>query len=303
MAKKSFLKKQGLTDIIQKAKQQELKGEEFIREHIIINPDLESLIFPLTDEEFEQLEKNILREGCREPLVLWKNEEEHHVLVDGHNRHRVCRKHNLPFRFIAKDFKDLEEAKDWMINNQLGRRNVTEETKSFLRGLQYKREKKKQGWQTGQAISSSEKRSKGDGKRTVEILAKQHNVSSSTIQRDEKFVDAVDKLTGENLVLRKKVLNKEIKIPKTQLIQLAEEDEVKVGVIGEKLSSGMDWKEAAEENNKSISKKGKAKIEKAQYIKTKIVSSIDKALSKEDESALDEILRQVEELRTILFTK
>jgi hypothetical protein len=37
----------------------------------------------------------------------------------------------------------MDETIDWIINNQLGRRNVTEIQKSYLRGLQYEREKKK----------------------------------------------------------------------------------------------------------------------------------------------------------------
>lgn len=43
------------------------------------------------------------------------------------------------------EFADRDTVIDWKIDNQLGRRNLTEEMKSYLRGTQYEREKKKQG--------------------------------------------------------------------------------------------------------------------------------------------------------------
>ena len=60
-----------------------------------IAPEFESLIPPLQAEERAQLEANILAEGCRDPLVLWDD-----VLLDGHNRYAICRKHGIPFRTV-----------------------------------------------------------------------------------------------------------------------------------------------------------------------------------------------------------
>ena len=39
---------------------------------LIIDPVLKSLIPPLSDEEFKQLEENIKAEGCRDALVIWR---------------------------------------------------------------------------------------------------------------------------------------------------------------------------------------------------------------------------------------
>ncbi len=86
-----------------------------------INNELKSLIPPLSDEEYLQLEENILADGCRDPLVVWNE-----TIVDGHNRYAICTKHNIPYKTINKDFESLAEVRIWMRNNQFGRRNLTD---------------------------------------------------------------------------------------------------------------------------------------------------------------------------------
>lgn len=56
---------------------------------LIIDFELSALIPPLHPKEFEQLRENILRDGCREPLSVWKNNGKL-ILLDGHNRLRIC---------------------------------------------------------------------------------------------------------------------------------------------------------------------------------------------------------------------
>lgn len=57
-----------------------------------INDKFKNLIPPLSDDEYKQLEDNILRYGCREPLCVWNN-----TIIDGHNRYAICSKNNIPF--------------------------------------------------------------------------------------------------------------------------------------------------------------------------------------------------------------
>lgn len=299
MAKKKFLNKGGISDIIQKAKEQGQNSDTQIKENIVILEEFEKLIFPLSEEEFIQLEENIINEGCREPLVLWKQEEDKYALIDGHNRYKICQKHHIDFKIFVKDFEDVEVAKDWMINNQLGRRNVTEETKSWLRGLQYKREKKKQGWQVGQKDLVAEDKGGKKPKRTVQILAEQHNVSSSTIQRDEKFVDAVDTLVGDDLELRKKILKKEIKIPKTQLTKLVEANPAGAKKVGNIIKKGKTWQEAVEKVGVQSEKTQTSP--NIQKLKKEIFNNIEKAINKKDKKALEESIQSLSELKGLLF--
>ena len=88
---------------------------------MIIDEEFAGLIPPLTEEEYRGLEASILADGCRDALVLWGD-----VLVDGHNRHKICEAHGLPYKVMQKEFADRNEVLLWMLKNQLGRRNLND---------------------------------------------------------------------------------------------------------------------------------------------------------------------------------
>lgn len=103
-----------------------------------IDPEFEEKIPPLTAEEFQQLEDNILADGIViNPIIVWNG-----VIVDGHNRYRIASKHpHILFTTCEKEFADRYEAIAWICKNQLGRRNLTFEQKKYLIGKQYEAEK------------------------------------------------------------------------------------------------------------------------------------------------------------------
>jgi N6-adenosine-specific RNA methylase IME4 len=90
---------------------------------VTINEELKALIPPLTEEEFKGLEEDIRKDGCRDALVIWKGKD---TIVDGHNRHKICSEHNIPYKTIEKEFSSIEDVKLWMIDNQKSRRNLTD---------------------------------------------------------------------------------------------------------------------------------------------------------------------------------
>lgn len=89
--------------------------------------ELESLIPPLSNEEFKQLERNILEEGIREPLITWNG-----ILIDGHNRYRIAQEHDMNYETLEKEFENINRVKEWMIHNQFGRRNLSNYQRSVL---------------------------------------------------------------------------------------------------------------------------------------------------------------------------
>jgi hypothetical protein len=91
---------------------------------ITIDPEFEALIPPMAETSRIVLEASIVNEGCREPLMVWRQDEKD-ILVDGHNRFAICTKHNLPYRVRYKKFPSRESVMIWMIQNQRGRRNLT----------------------------------------------------------------------------------------------------------------------------------------------------------------------------------
>ena len=95
-------------------------------EEIVIDQEFKDLIPPLTDDERRQLGDNLLSHGgARDPLIAWDNEGVL-TLVDGHNRFEICTQYKLPFEVKIVKFATRDEVKIWMIDNQKGRRNITD---------------------------------------------------------------------------------------------------------------------------------------------------------------------------------
>lgn len=153
-----------------------------------IDPEFRALIPPLAEEEREQLESNIKRDGCRDPLVTWQG-----MLVDGHNRYEICERLSIDFRTVEIDLPDRDAVADWIDANQLGRRNLTPDQSRLLRGRRYNRAKKTHS-QAGAIGGASSGQSDHRLAKTAESLAKQHGVSEKTIRRDAKVAEFVEQL-------------------------------------------------------------------------------------------------------------
>jgi hypothetical protein len=135
-----------------------------------------------------ELERNLLRHGCLEALVVWHEQQ---VLLDGHTRYAICLAHQLPYAVRLLSLPTPEAAQAWMLAHQLGRRNLTPEQASYLRGKQYLLEKQPRGG-TRSPKGHSDPVLEGAG--TAGRLSAQHHVSAKTIKRDAAYARAVDRL-------------------------------------------------------------------------------------------------------------
>ena len=154
---------------------------------IIVDKEFESLIPPLSADEFKQLEENCCRDGIRDPLVLWKQPDGNDVLIDGHNRWKIAAKHcGIEFERRYEEFESREDAKRWIILNQFGRRNLSAYDRSVLalklKPLIAEKAKEKQASHTEQGYQKSEK-----AVHTAKEIAKTAGVSHDTIHKVEKI--------------------------------------------------------------------------------------------------------------------
>jgi 16S rRNA G966 N2-methylase RsmD len=92
-----------------------------------VDEEFAALIAPLTSEEYSQLERNVIAEGCRDALVVWRG-----LLVDGHNRLEICNRHGIPYDTTEIDLPDRENAKLWIEEQQTGRRNLTTDQRAAV---------------------------------------------------------------------------------------------------------------------------------------------------------------------------
>ena len=157
---------------------------------ITIDPEFRDLIPALAPAELEQLHKSLCASGCYTPLIVWKEEG---ILIDGHNRYEYCRQHNVDFQTIEMRFSSRDVAKNWIILNQLGRRNVSPETASALRGMLYNGRKSTKA-EAGAKGGASKDQNDTCLESTAETVAAETGVSPATIKRDAKLVDALSKL-------------------------------------------------------------------------------------------------------------
>lgn len=216
LGEKKIIKDQGL-----------LQFEE-IKRQILILPELEQLIPPLLTDERQQLEQNIIREGCREALLIWQTTEETinpdtknshtvYALIDGHNRYSICMKHGIDFKIHLVSFNTLYDVRQYMIDNQLGRRNLTPEQVSYLRGMKYLTEKKEKGKYERLEYKGQNVLYGAEAVSTSEKLGKRFNVSEKTIKRDAEFASGLEKLEPS---LKSEILSGQTKVNKTLIQQV-----------------------------------------------------------------------------------
>jgi hypothetical protein len=183
-------KKEGFSSLLANLNMAKVHDDNDLQSRIVVREEFKVLIPPLTEEEFQQLENNILSEGVRDPIVLWDQGAELPI-IDGHNRFAICSKHGLPFPHRLMKFDSEDDVKKWMVTNQLGRRNLSSEQQSYLRGLRYLQEKS-QGQRTDLTLGHFDTKSETES--TASKLGEEFNVSERTIKRDAAFAKGVDKI-------------------------------------------------------------------------------------------------------------
>lgn len=112
-----------------------------MKTEITIMEELKRLLPPLEDNELALLDESIVADGKpRERLRVWNEPFLGHVLIDGHNRWKICQARDIPFEVDVMEFPDIQHVKRWMIRNQLGRRNLSASRRAdlateYLKGL------------------------------------------------------------------------------------------------------------------------------------------------------------------------
>ena len=152
---------------------------------ITIDEEFRSLIPPLSADEYTQLEKNILKDGIRDPLVVWKTPSGNEILVDGHNRKRIADAHpGITYKVEYMTFDLRDDAMQWIILNQFGRRTLSAYDRSVL-ALKLKPMIAEQAKKRQAKAGRGEDVQKSAQAKTRDKLAKVAGVSHDTIHKVE----------------------------------------------------------------------------------------------------------------------
>lgn len=194
-----------------------------------IEPQFKNLIRPLQRKEYLQLEQNILSDGCRDPIIIWNG-----VIVDGHNRYEICMRHQIPFAVIEMDFSCEAEAIAWICANQLGRRNISEETRKFLIGKQFEAEKlagaiknpsgnnQYGAYDESEGIAPREREEETHSRsKTAERIAKDNHISKGTVEKYAIYARALETLAEKDATIVPKILSGQYKIAHKNVVELS----------------------------------------------------------------------------------
>lgn len=177
-----------------------------------IDPEFEGLLPPLTEDEFAGLERNVLANGIRDRLVVWKG---HGVLVDGHNRYKLALKHKLKYELDEREFETRDDVCVFILDNQFDRRNLADYTRVelALKKQDYLRRKAKEN-QLGGLKQGSVLPTLGKREETVHVdaeIAKSAGVGRETVRK----VRAITTKAPEEL--KQKLRKGEVSIHKAHL--------------------------------------------------------------------------------------
>jgi hypothetical protein len=155
-----------------------------------IHPELESLLDQQDQRSYDELKKSIQANGIMHPIIVWTEEN---VVIDGHTRLKIAEELGVPFRTSEMSFPDLNAAKEWIIRNQLGRRNLTPVRFEYYIGQLYNEKKEREA----------------SKKPEIEIAA-EFDIAPVTVKRygnKAKGIDVVGRLKGK-LAKDKQLSNK-----------------------------------------------------------------------------------------------
>ena len=189
---------------------------------LTVDPEFRDLIPPLNEEELKLLEESLVADGCESPLIVWNG-----VIVDGHNRYAICRKHEIPFAIQEKNFSSRDDAMLWMLRNQLGRRNLNnyQRVELVLKFEPLVKNAAEQRMMAGKAANPVPTLAQGQTKgRTRDHLSEAAGVSHGTFAKAKKLVQSADEETKRELRAGKVTVNRAY----TELLEKEHEGETKI---------------------------------------------------------------------------
>ena len=191
-----------------------------------IDPEFSAQILPLSFEELQQLEMNMIRDGkLTDPIIVWNK-----TILDGHNRYNILRKHSfIEYEIKEMEFSSRQEALIWICNHQLGRRNLTPERRKYLIGKRYEAEKQI-SQNRGNQYTSTKKdatdqndpcQNKSGSHVTRQRIANETGTSEGYVQRAEKYMNGVEAADEAAPGAREEILNGKIKAADREICAIA----------------------------------------------------------------------------------
>lgn len=171
-----------------------------------IDNEFRRLFFNKSNEKIKKLRTSILSNGCINPLHVWND-----ILLDGYDRYDICIKNNIPFEICEMNFKNRNEAVEWICINQLKRKDITFKMRIYIIGK----------------LFDTQKNLCNDKGMSANIIAKkiaaENNKYPSTIQKYSRFSRVIDELSNSYADYVHDVLYEKVSAPYDNIYKMTAE--------------------------------------------------------------------------------
>ncbi len=202
--------------------------------------EFEKLLPRLSAESYEALRESIEFAGVRESILVWKDKPGHAYIVDGYNRCRIAEHEGITSTLQYSpviSIKSKDDAIEWIINNQLMRRNLTDAQRIIFVGMAAARKAAKGKVKSGDISKTLQH---GENHHVATVAQKQR------FSRDEvaKELGSTPHKVKDAMTVQRKLSALDVAEPK---VADRIRDDVRTGII----ASGLQLKKALQRTTQS----------------------------------------------------
>ena len=191
-----------------------------MKQKLQIDPYFRRLSVPATEDEQKQLEASLLREGCKEPVIVWNG-----VILDGHKRYEICSYEEISFEVVNKRFHTREEAAEWLCGYRIPKIKLYQTMFKYLVGEKYLLEKQ---LYIKQQEAAAENGKKIDQWRGSFAIANEFGINRSSVQRFGKLAGSLDQIAEKDLPMFHAIVEERIHATYAQVDTYAQMDSAKL---------------------------------------------------------------------------
>lgn len=183
---------------------------------LTIMPVFDNLTIPLTEKQEDELVASLIREGCREPIDVWRG-----VILDGHKRYRICTLEYIEFSVHEVECKTEEEAIAWVCRKRIEGLSRKSQAFRYLMGKWYLSEVI-----INRALKKPKAPTAGNyyerrGNRTSIQMSKEIGLHHSTLEKYGSYATALDLLIRTEPDILNAVMSGDILLSQEETLELS----------------------------------------------------------------------------------
>lgn len=187
-----------------------------------IDPEFKRLSVPLSPEEENRLENSLLREGCREPIVVW-----HGCILDGHKRYEICNYEEIEYETVEMNFATKDDALLWVCKNHLATVKSNSTVFRYLLGKRYVLEREMYKKNPEKIHINYVKKVARVGA-VCGTLAEETNMNPGTVRKYGTLALQLDQIAEKDMALFDAILAEKISLTYGKVIKYSEMEPAKL---------------------------------------------------------------------------